>query len=106
MSKKSATLINKIVVNEEIFADAKRISNKLNDFYVNMGNNIDKKIPNSQKNFMDYFGDENNLKIMLYECSEIEVSELISRFSTSKACGPFTFHRKSLKKLTHSLFHP
>ena len=55
MCQKSATLINKIVVNEEIFADAKRISNKLNDFYVNMRNYIDKKIPYSQINFMDYF---------------------------------------------------
>jgi len=70
-----------------------------------MGNNIDKKIPNSQKNFMDYFGDENNLKIMLYECSEIEVSELISRFSTSKACGPFSIPSKILKEFD-SFFIP
>jgi len=55
-----------------------------------MGNNIDKKIPNSQTNFMDYFGDKNNFKILLYECSELEVSELIGKFSTSKDCGPFS----------------
>ena len=45
VSKKSATLINKIIENDVIFTDAKKISNKLNDFYVNMGNNIDKKFP-------------------------------------------------------------
>ena len=80
VTKKSATQLNKIVENDEIFTDAKKNSNKLNDFYVNMGNNIDKKISISQTNFIDYFGDENNLKIVLYECSEIEVAELISRF--------------------------
>ena len=102
VSKKSATLINKIIENDVIFTDAKKISNKLNYFYVNMGNNIDKKNPNSQTNFMDYFGDENNLKIMLYECSELEVSKLINKFSTSKSCGPF---RKFLMNLIHFSFH-
>jgi len=105
VSKKSATLINKITENDVIFTDAKKISNKLNDFYVNMGNNIDKKIPNSQTNFMDYFGDENNLKIMLYECSELEVSKLINKFSTSKACGPFSIPSKILKEFD-SFFIP
>ena len=32
VSKKSATQLNKIVENNEIFTDAKKISNKLNDF--------------------------------------------------------------------------
>ena len=67
-----------------------------------MGNNI---IPNSQTNFMDYFGDENNLKIMLYECSELEVSKLINKFSTSKACGPFSIPSKILKEFD-SFFIP
>ena len=70
-----------------------------------MENNVDKKIPNSQTNFIDYFGDENNLKIVLYECSEIEVAELISRFSTSKACGPFSIPSKTLKEFD-SFFIP
>ena len=76
----------------------KKISDRLNDSYVNMGNNIDKKIPNSQKNFIDYFGDENNIKIFLYDCNELEVSGLISKFSTSKACGPFSIPSKILKE--------
>ena len=54
---------------------------------------------------MDYFGDANNLKIVLYKCSEIEVFELTSRFSTSKARGPFNIPSKILKEFD-SFFIP
>ena len=70
----------------------------MNNFYVNVGTEIDKKIPASLRKYTDFLGDKLTNKIVLNDCSNAEVESLIAKMSTSKASGPFSVPSKVLKE--------
>ena len=51
-SKKDISIIDD---KGEIISGQEKICNQLNHFFVNIGLNIDKTIPNSKQNFREYF---------------------------------------------------
>ena len=70
----------------------------MNNFYVNVGTEIDKKIPASLRKYTDFLGDKLTNKIVLNGCSNAEVESLITKMSISKASGPFSVPSKILKE--------
>ena len=70
----------------------------MNNFYVNVGTEIDKKIPASLRKYTDFLGDKLTNKIVLNDCSNAEVESLITKMSISKASGPFSVPSKILKE--------
>ena len=50
-------MINKIIHNEKVFTDKKGIAETMNNFFVNIGDSIEKKIPKSKKSFQSYLQD-------------------------------------------------
>ena len=98
VSKKSSSTLSKIIDKDQVLNKNSDISKKMNNFYVNVGNEIDKKIPVSKRKYTDFLGDKITNKIVLNDCSNIEVANLIHKMSTSKASGPFSIPSKILKE--------
>ena len=74
------------------------IANTMNTFFVNVGASIESKIPPSNKAFSEFLNAQNPVSLFLLECTEDEVYDIIKKFSTSKACGPFSIPSKILKE--------
>ena len=70
------------------------IANTMNTFFVNVGATIESKIPPSNKAFSEFLNAQNPVSLFLLECTEDEVHDIIKKFSTSKACGPFSIPSK------------
>ena len=105
VSKKSSTKISKLI-QDRTFTDNSDIANKMNDFFVNIGSSVEAKIPDSKKAFHDYLGLNNPTSLLLRQCSQDEVKEIIKNFSVSKASGPFSIPTKILKNYSHILINP
>ena len=106
VSKKSSISINKIVHDNQTFTDSINIAKTLNNYFVNVGPTIEKKIPKAKTSFHSYLGDQNNINLLLNQCDEDEVSEIISSFGTGKACGPFSLPTNLLKEFSHHFTKP
>ena len=106
VSKKTSTRINKLSQDKKIFSDNSDISNKMNDFFVNIGSSVEAKIPKSKKAFHEYLSPNNPVNLALRDCSHDEVIEIIKSFSVSKASGPFSIPSKILKNYAHILISP
>ena len=84
--KKDITIIDDKGKN---ITDPIKTSNLFNIFFVNIGVNIDKKIPNTNKNYRDYL---ENIKVensfFLLPTTPKEISEIINFLDLNKAAGP------------------
>ena len=79
---------NKLTVgNSEIF-DSKTISEKFNDFFVNIGNNVESKIPQSSKTFREYLKNPVASSIFISPVSDDEVLGMLNKLDKTKSSGP------------------
>ena len=106
VSKKSSTNIRKIVDNGKEITDPKEMADIINNFYVNIGRTIDKKIPNIHKPFSNDLPDRNIYDIVLNPCSRNEVKQYISDLTVSKASGPNSLPTSILKEFVDELVEP
>ena len=82
------------------------MADTINNFYVNMGESIDKKIPIVEKSFNQYLHNRNLYDIILNPCTNEEVSKYISNLTVSKASGPNSIPTSILKNYTDQLIEP
>ena len=78
-------------------------SNALNDFFVNIGSNVEAKIPNVQKRFSDYLNRPNYNSIFLKKCNIDEITSIINKLEISKACGPYSIPTNLLKNIHYCI---
>ena len=69
VSKKSKSNINKIIENGKEITNPIEIADILNNFYINIGENVEEKIPNGNKTFLHYLSDRNAFNIVLNPCT-------------------------------------
>ena len=69
----------------------------MNDFFTNIGPNVENKIPKSKHNFQEYLKNPNLQTLMHQPCDAIEVIDIIKDLKTSKACGPYSIPVNLLK---------
>ncbi len=106
VSNKSATNINKLIENGREILHNKEIADTMNNFYVNIGKSIDKKIPKGDKPFSHYLHNRNLYDIILNPCTNDEVRKYIGNLSESKASGPNNIPTSILKNYTDQLITP
>ncbi len=94
------TYKNEIVTNKTKMADF------FNDFFVNIGNNVEKKIPKTKKVFTEFLGDPNLNSIFLSPVDNNEVNSMISKLNASKACGPNSIPCNIVKSNAKVLTYP
>ena len=77
-----------------------------NDFFVNIGNGVEDKIPRVTKHFESYLGNCNLHNLWLTPVDENELFSMISKLNISKACGPNSIPSKILKSNALLLSRP
>ena len=106
ISHKSSTSssINKIKgKNGNVTSDPSKMSNILNDFYVNVADGITRTIPLTPKSPLDYLSDRMCNSLFLTPVTEIEVNDLINILNPSKSVGRNSIPMKLLKIIGYSV---
>ena len=77
------------------------IANRLNNFYVNLGNDLANKLPVSQNNFKFYLSKANqpSEEINLTELSTAEIYRIIMKLPNKSSLGPDNLSNKVLKRI-------
>ena len=75
----------------------KEIANEFNSFFTSIGNNINNKIPQTEKGFKDYMGNPQTENFRLTPTTSLEISKIIMSIKLSKSSGPNSIHTKLLK---------
>ena len=106
VNKKTKIMINKIIHNEKVFTDKKGIAETMNNFFVNIGDSIEKKIPKAKKSFQSYLQDPNPNRLVLNQCDAVEIASIIASFGAGKATGPFSIPTNLLKEFSRYFVDP
>ena len=106
VNKKKYRNIQMINHNNHPITNNKEMSNIFNEFYSQLGHNIEQKIPNSNKSFMSYLNSPINHTFELSPCSELEILEIISSFGNNKASGPNSIPTNLLKEFSAYFVEP
>ena len=72
-------------INDIITSDKKRICNGFNDFYINVGNNLAQKIPNSTKTPKDFVKDCNPNSMFVDSVSKEDVVKIVASLKSASA---------------------
>ena len=67
------------------------MANAMNDYFVNVGNMVEGKIPRVETDFSSYLQDSNNNSIFLSPVTTEQTIDLISQIKLSKACGRIVY---------------
>ena len=97
ISKKKASSIDHLNYNGKIMTKNVEKANALNDFFTNIGKNVEKKIPKSKKHFQEFLNNPNPRSISNNQCSPAEIYDIIKELVTSKASGPNSIPTNLLK---------
>ena len=106
ISKKSRIVPKKLLYKNVTHTGNESMSNCFNDFFVNIGNSVEAKIPRTNTHFSEYLKDRNHNSIFLKPVNDEEIISSISKLVTSKACGPNSIPTHILKTNLESLVSP
>ena len=79
---------SQILVNGKIIHDPVDIANCKNDFFVNIGHNIDKDIPRNNKSPDTFLKSRNNFNFLITFVTNEELIYIIKSFDSNKSSGP------------------
>ena len=97
LNKKNKVFPESIKKGHHIIHDKKDIANEFNTYFTSIGNNIDDKIPHSEKNFKDYLTNQHANQFRLTLTTPLEITKIIISIKLSKASGPNSIQTKLLK---------
>ena len=97
VTKKNPTKIDHLNYNGKIATNNAEKANVLNDFFTNIGKNVEKNIPKSKKHFQEFLNNPNTKSVSNNQCSPAEIFDIIKDFAISKASGPHSIPTKLLK---------
>ena len=106
ISKKTLIVPKSISYKDKTHTDSEDMSNCFNDFFVNIGNSVEAKIPHVDTPFSDFLQEKNNSSIFLKPVDETEVRLMVSQLATSKSCGPNSIPTHILKTNLDLLVSP
>ena len=92
--------------NETLITDPTEISNKLNEYFVDVGPKLASKIPDSDANLSTFLGERSLNSIFLDPVTEKEVEFEISQLNGNKSCGHDEILPKLVKKISKYIIKP
>ena len=95
--------ISQIIQNGQTIKNPKDITESLNQYFVDVAENIDKEIPRTRKYPLDYMGVRNSSSFFVSPTDEAEVISIISQMQTGKSVGPFSIPLNLLKMLKSAI---
>jgi len=106
VSTKNRSLPTKLKDGNNHITDRKEMAQKFNEFYVNIGNMVEEKIPKSKSKFSDFLKNSLPNSIFLTPVDEKEISDMFSKIDSSKSCGPNSISSNLLKTHAKAFFFP
>jgi len=106
INKKKYNNIRMIYENNKNITNNKDMANSFNDFYSNVGKNIEQKIPKTNTHFLSFLNFTVDSKFSFTLCSNAEIKSIISEFGNNKASGPNSIPTNLLKEFIHSFAYP
>ena len=88
VSKKDLSSPTKLTVDDVDIFDPKIISEKFNDFFVNIGNKVEDKIPHPKSSFMTYLKNRVGNSMFITPVDDIEVFNMLKKIDKNKSSGP------------------
>ena len=70
--------------------DPIKMANILNQYFVNVGSNLDKTIPRTRKSPIDYLKNRNESSMFLAPVTTQEIEVIIQSLNTKKSIGPYS----------------
>ena len=105
-SKLKPELSDCFLGNETLITDPTEISNKFNEYFVNVGPKLASKIPDSDANLSTFLGERTLNSIFLDPVTKKEVEFEISQLNGNKSCGHDEIPPKLVKKISKYLIKP
>ena len=106
MNKKKSNNVRMIFENNKHITNNKDMANSFNDFYSNVGKNIEQKIPKTNTHFSSFLNFTINSKFSFTPCSKAEIKSIILEFGNNKACGPNSIPTNLLKEFIELFAYP
>ena len=106
LSKKTNTIPKNILYKNVSYTSSEDMSNCFNDFFVNIGNSVEAKIPRVDTHFSEFLRNRNSFSLFLKPVNEDELKSIISKLSPSKSCGPNSIPTHILKTNIELLIPP
>ena len=98
--------ISQLKVNEKIITTQKDIAQELNNFFINVGPNVEKQIPKNPKiKPQHYLTNRNTFELLITHISNEEVIEIIEKLE-NKSVGPQSIPIKLLKLIPDLIIAP
>ena len=72
---------------DNVFTNPQDISNKFNEFFVNIGPELASNIHNTGKNYYDYLTDVNPSSMYFQPIVEMDIIKIIYKFNSNKGAG-------------------
>ena len=83
--KKQSASCSRFKINDVITSDKKRICNGFNDFYINVGSNLAKKIPDSDKTPKDFIRNCNQNSMFVESVSDSDVCKIVTSLKSASS---------------------
>ena len=106
ISKKNPTTPSEIIYKNKSHTNSIEMAKSFNDFFVNIGNKVEEKIPHTDVHFSNFLSKNNDSIFSFQPVGEEEISIMISQLNTSKSCGPNSVPTKLLKDNTDIFSSP
>ena len=106
VSTKNRSLPNKLLVNQRDVTDKTLMAENFNEFFVNIGNMFDNKIPEGKYKFTEFLKNSVPNSIFLSLVDGEEVLQMLSKTNTSKSCGPNSIPSNLLKNHSENFSEP
>ena len=96
-----------IIDKGKTLTDPKDIANSFNKYYASIAEDILKKRKyNGNKSFTDYLHNPSEQTFALFDCTEVEIENIIAVINPKKATGPFSVPTNILHLLKTQISHP
>ena len=99
LNRRSKVKTSDIFLNDKgkIITDQKEVTKKFNNYFVNIGDCLAKKIPKPNSEFQDYLKNPNEHSLFIDESTEYEVADIIKAFSDNKSSDIYGISTKFIK---------
>ena len=106
LKSKANTSPNSLFVDRNIIADKTSIAKTFNNFFVNVGSNLESKIPKAKNPFDKYLKKRISNSFFINPVKDTEIEKLIKNLNQNKSLGPCSIPVKILKIYANDLKQP
>ena len=104
--KKNNSLPSNMYLDNSRFHTREQIAESFNSYFINIGKNISKNIPDGNKSFNDYLQGMNQSSLFLNPTSVFEIIKYSNSLKPHKASGPDDISPRVIKECIHYIADP